>query len=48
MTKKIKCDNLDVKSQDGVKLRVRVIRAPLVNTMELRRIVFARAKALVL
>jgi len=48
MTKRITCDNLDTKNSDGVKLRVRVIRAPLVNTMELRRIVFARAKALVL
>ncbi len=30
------------------KIRVKVIRAPIVNSEELKRIVFARAKAIVL
>ena len=41
---KIKCTN---RSQ-AKKLRVRVIKAPLVDTTELKRIILARAKALVL
>jgi hypothetical protein len=41
---KIKCS----KNPDNRKLRVRIIKAPLVDTTELKRIVLARAKALVL
>ena len=46
MTKKIKCEtktDLPVKT-----VRVRIIKAPLVNTEELRNIIFARERALVL
>jgi len=46
MTKKILCDD---KICDSAKpVRVRIIKAPIVNTIELKRIVFARARALVL
>jgi len=45
MTKKIKCQS---GKADRKSVRVRVIKAPLVNTDELRTIVLARAKALVI
>ena len=43
---KIKCETKIKKDVEAV--RVRVIRAPLVDTQELRHIVYARARALVL
>jgi len=52
MTKKIKVENLSADSvllkNNSRQLRVRVIKAPLVNTSELKEIIFARARALVL
>ena len=42
---KIKCQVRDNRSR---RVRVRVIRAPLVDTIELRQSVFNRARALVL
>ena len=33
---------------DTKQVRVRVVKAPIVDTAELRRIIFARARALVL
>ncbi|MCU0679276.1 MAG: hypothetical protein MUC28_02395 [Planctomycetes bacterium] len=46
MTKKILCEDKVCVSAKPV--RVRIIKAPIVNTIELRRVVFARARALVL
>ena len=52
MKKQIKVEK---KSTDSVafqnntrQLRIRIIKAPLVNTSELKEIIFARARALVL
>jgi hypothetical protein len=45
MTKKIKCNNYFKKSE---KVKVRIIKAPLVDTKELRDIIFARTRAIVL
>lgn len=36
------------KETDTKKLRVKIIKAPLVNTIELRQIIFARSRAVVL
>lgn len=50
MNKKIKCLPLQT-VENSVKtksVRVRVIKAPLVNTNELRQVIMARARALVL
>ncbi|MFA4941275.1 MAG: hypothetical protein WC582_01595 [Patescibacteria group bacterium] len=45
MTKKIQCQN----SEAGkIALRVKVVKAPLVDSEQLRRIVSARSRALVL
>ena len=45
MTKKIKCQT----SRDSMsKIKVRIIRAPSVDTHELRNVITARAKAIVL
>ena len=46
MIKKIKCRPADKLEME--KLRVRVIKAPLVDTEELKRVIFARTKAIVL
>lgn len=46
MTKKIECQHKDFQGSKSV--RVKIIKAPLVDSMELRRIIFARAKAVVL
>jgi hypothetical protein len=43
--KKIPCEN---KVKDKFPVRIRLIKAPLVNTDDLRRILFDRARALVL
>lgn len=52
MTKKIKVERVSTDSlafkNDSCQLRVRIIKAPLVNTDELKEIIFARARALVL
>jgi len=45
MTKRIKCRPHAANSKS---LRVRVIKAPLVDTRELHRVVYERARALVL
>jgi hypothetical protein len=44
MDKKIECQNKNRQQP----VRVRVIKAPLVNTHELRQIIMSRARALVL
>jgi len=45
MTKKISCQN----SEAGkTALKVKIIKAPLVDSNELKRIVFSRSRALVL
>lgn len=44
MSKKIKCRGRHC----SAKLRVRIVRPPLVNSMELKRVVLARAQALVI
>ncbi len=46
MTKKIVCQNKT--KNKGKNVRVRIIKAPLVNTADLRLVLMARAKALVL
>jgi len=46
MTKKIKCETKIALQPETVK--VRIIKAPLVDTEELRSIIFARTRALVL
>ena len=46
MIKKIQCYPADKLEME--RLRVRVIKAPLVDTEELRKIIFARTKAVVL
>jgi hypothetical protein len=43
--KKIACES---KMQEKFPVRIRLIKAPLVNTEELRRVLFDRARALVL
>jgi len=52
MTKKIKVEKIStdstVSENSSCQLRVRIIKAPLVNTLELKEIIFARARALVL
>jgi hypothetical protein len=45
MTKKIECQDL---GGNNGKVKVKVIRAPLVDNRQLRRIIFSRARALVL
>ena len=45
MNKKIKCEHY---GDEAKKLRVRIVRPPLVNTEELRNVILARARALVL
>jgi len=45
MTKKIKCQTKEeLKSEE---VRVRIIKAPLVNSTDLRSVLLSRAKALV-
>jgi len=46
MTKSIKC--LPSAEREEKQIRVKVIKAPLVDTQQLRRILFDRARALVL
>lgn len=46
MTKKISCQDLSGQMVRSVK--VKVIRAPLVDNNQLRKIVFSRARALIL
>lgn len=46
MTKRIECQNKDLNSVQNV--RVRVLKAPFVNSEELKKVVAARARALVL
>jgi len=46
MTKKIKCEPQIVSQAE--KVRVRVIRAPIVDTKELKTLIFSRGRALVL
>ncbi|MCK5062172.1 hypothetical protein KAR28_06540 [Candidatus Parcubacteria bacterium] len=46
MTKKINCQ--DKQKQRGNLIKVRIIKAPLVNTRELKQVLTARARALVL
>ena len=46
MTKRIKCETKSTEHEVEF-VRVRVIRAPLVDTRELRDVLFARARALV-
>lgn len=52
MIKKIKVEKISTGSavfqNNPQQLRVRVIKAPLVDTNELREVIFARARALVL
>jgi len=45
MTKKIQCQGLG--NANG-SVKIKVIRAPLVDSQQLRRIIFSRARALVL
>ncbi len=45
MTKKIKCQT---KSNNFKKVKVRIIKAPIVDTIELRGIILQRARAIVL
>jgi hypothetical protein len=45
MTKKIKCQDL---SDGRERLKVKVIKPPLVDTIELKRILMARTKAIIL
>jgi len=44
MTKKIECQG----QLGAKKVRVKIIRAPLVDTQQLRRIIYSRSRALVL
>ena len=44
MTKKVQCQDLSSRAI----VRVKVIRAPLVDTQQLRSFILARAKAIVL
>jgi len=44
MTKKVSCQNLS----DRASVKVKVIRAPLVNTQQLRQFILARTKAIIL
>lgn len=46
MTKKIDCQS--EQKQKNKAVRVRIIKAPLVSTRELRQVLTARARALVL
>jgi hypothetical protein len=46
MTKKIACQTKIKNNSENV--RVKVIKAPFVDTAELRKVLFARARALVL
>ncbi|MBU0636635.1 MAG: hypothetical protein ABH818_00560 [Patescibacteria group bacterium] len=46
MVKSIQCQSIIKK--EAKNLRIRVIKAPLVHTKELRQILFDRARALVL
>jgi len=46
MTKKIKCDSRQESS--AVRVNVRILKAPFVDTLELKKILYARAKALVI
>ena len=46
MTQKVACQSN--KENQVAKIRVRIIKAPLVNSDELRSVILARAKALVL
>jgi hypothetical protein len=52
MTKKIKVEKISTDSvvfqNNSRQIRVRIIKAPLVNTRELKEIIFSRAGALVL
>ncbi|MDD5071543.1 MAG: hypothetical protein PHQ42_02285 [Patescibacteria group bacterium] len=45
MTKRIQCQ--DFGNNNG-SIKIKVIRAPLVDSRQLRRIIFSRARALVL
>ncbi|MFA4834027.1 MAG: hypothetical protein WC619_04265 [Patescibacteria group bacterium] len=45
MTKKIECQGL---GNAGGNIKIKIIRAPLVDSRQLRRIIFSRARALVL
>jgi len=46
MTKKIQCQ--DLSDYDAQNIKIKIIRAPLVDSRQLRRIIFSRARALVL
>ena len=46
MTKKIQCQSNSNKETHNV--RVKVIRAPLVDTLQLRSVIYQRARAVVL
>ncbi|MDD5031622.1 MAG: hypothetical protein PHR36_01090 [Patescibacteria group bacterium] len=46
MTKKIECQALS--SEEAQDIKVKIIKAPLVDSRQLRRIIFSRARALVL
>ncbi len=46
MTKKIRCNLKE--EQGSVRINVKVLKAPFVDTAELRRIIYARANALVI
>lgn len=45
---KIKCQKIRSASEDSSKVRVRIIKAPIVNSIDLRNVITARARALVL
>lgn len=48
MTDKIKCQSAAEEARAVHKIRIKVIKAPLVETRQLRQVITARARALVL
>ncbi|MEA3463891.1 MAG: hypothetical protein U9R14_02350 [Patescibacteria group bacterium] len=46
MTKKIQCQSIF--SKETRRIKVRVIRAPLVDSLQLRSVIYQRARAVVL
>ncbi len=48
MTKKIKCKSTSCSGRKAGKVKVRVIKAPIVDNDDLRNIIFSRARAVVL